>query len=74
MEPLFSTDIIIEGQNKLFNVRFHDEEYHFEPEDGVGETFSLKRESDEWKTAGAPAPIAQQQAISALDHYLLSQH
>lgn len=74
MEPLFTADIIIEGANRLFNVSFHDEQYHFEPEDGNGDAFSLKRESDEWKVAGTLAPIAQQQAISALEHYLLSQH
>ena len=74
MEPLFTADVIIEGQNKLFNVTFHDEQYYFSPEDGDGQPFSIKRENDEWKITGTLAPVAQQQAVSALEHYLLSQH
>jgi hypothetical protein len=74
MEPLFTADIIIEGQNRLFNITFHDEQYHFSPDAGTGKAFSIKRENDEWKVTGTLAPIAQQQAVSALEHYLLSQH
>jgi len=74
MEPLFTTDIIIEGQNKLFNVFFSEEAYHFEPEDNEGQSFTARREADEWKLTGAVAPIARQQAVDALDRYLLSQH
>jgi hypothetical protein len=74
MEPLFTADIIVNGNYKLYHVFFHDEEYHFEPEDGTGEAFHIKRENDEWKVAGSLAEIAQQQAVSALEHYLLSQH
>ena len=74
MEPLFSADIIVNGDYKLFNIFFHDEQYHFEPEDGLGPAFHVKREDDVWKAVGFLAPIAQEQAISALEHYLLSQH
>jgi hypothetical protein len=74
MEPLFTADIIVEGQNKLYNVTFHDEQYHFDPEDGTGPAVQVWREDDEWKVTGPLAEIAQQQAVSALEHYLLSQH
>jgi hypothetical protein len=74
MEPLFTADIIVNGDFKLYNVFFRNEEYHFEPEDGTGDAFHIKREDDEWKVAGSLAEIAQQQAVSALEHYLLSQH
>ncbi len=74
MEPLFSADIIVNGENKLYTIFFRHEQYHFEPEDGQGEALNIKRENDEWKVEGALAPIAQQQAVSALEHYLLSQH
>lgn len=74
MEPLFTADIIINGEHKRFNVTFHDEEYRFEPEDGSGQAFHIKRENDTWNVDDVIAPIAQQQAISALEHYLLSQH
>ena len=72
MEPLFTADIIVNGQNEYFDVRFHDEAYHFESE--AGRNFSIRRTDDTWVVNGALAEIAQQQAISALDHYLLSQH
>ena len=74
MEPLFSADIIVNGEYKLYNVFFRDDAYHFQSEDGSSPAFHVKREDDEWKTKGSLAPIAQQQAISALEHYLLSQH
>jgi hypothetical protein len=74
MELLFTADIIVNGENKLYNVSFHDEQYHFDPEDGTGTAFQVKRDEDQWKVSGPLAEIAQQQAVSALDHYLLSQH
>ena len=74
MEPLFTADIIVNGEYKLYYVTFHDEYYYFEPEDGTGDSFRVKREDDAWKVNGSLAEIAQQQAVSALDHYLLSQH
>lgn len=74
MEPLFEADIIVNGTYKLYNVSFHDEAYHFEPEDGEGASFRILRKEDTWKVAGSLAEIAQQQAVSALEHYLLSQH
>ena len=74
MEPLFTADIIVNGEYKLYNVSFHDEHYYFEPEDGTGESFRVKREDDTWKVVASLAEIAQQQAVSALEHYLLSQH
>lgn len=74
MEPLFTADIIVNGQYKLYHVFFRGEQYHFEPEDNTGDAFTIKRENDEWQVAGSLADIAQQQAVSALDHYLLSQH
>ena len=74
MEPLFTADIIVNGEYQLFLVSFHDEQYFFEPEDKAGQGFSIRREHDEWKVTGPLAEIASQQAISALDHYLLSQH
>lgn len=73
MAPLFTADIIVNGRNEAFDVFFHDEQYQFKPEAG-SQAFNIKRENDTWKVYGALAPIAQEQAISALEHYLLSQH
>ena len=74
MEPLFTADLIVDGANKLYNVSFRDESYFFEPEDGAGRSFHIKRAGDEWQVASALASPAQQQAIAALDRYLLAQH
>jgi hypothetical protein len=75
MDTLFTANIIINGQNKSFDVSFAHDEYIFKPTDTDGmETFSFSRQDDEWKTHGNLNEIEKQQAISALEHYLLSQH
>jgi hypothetical protein len=74
MEPLFTAEIIINGQNQHFDVSFHDEQYHFQPSEPTLQAFAISRTEDEWKVNGALPEIAQQQAIAALDRYLLSQH
>ena len=74
MEPLFTADIIVDGENEAFDVFFHNDSYHFKPENGRAEFFSISRINDAWKVQGTLAEIAQQQAIAALDRYLLSQH
>jgi hypothetical protein len=74
MEPLFTAEIIINGQNQHFDVSFHDEQYHFKPSEPTLQAFAFSRIEDEWKITGVLPEIAQQQAIAALDRYLLSQH
>lgn len=73
METLFSTDVIINGENESFDVVFENDAYVFQPT-GNATPFSVRRADDEWKVAGSLNNIAQQQAISALERYLLSQH
>lgn len=74
MEALFTTSIIINGQTQAYTVAFKEEAYHFTPDGGAGTPFQLRRADDEWKLEGNLAPIAKEQAVSALEHYLLSQH
>jgi hypothetical protein len=74
MEALFTSDIIINGQNKSFEVFFENEQYVFKTSGEAQPTFSLCREHDEWKISGLTDTIALQQATHALDQYLLSQH
>lgn len=73
MENLFTTDVIIDGQSKGYDVTFENDVYVFTPEDD-GPRFEVRRSEDTWKVAGGIADIAQQQAVSALERYLLSQH
>jgi hypothetical protein len=74
METLFTTSIIINGQQQAYAVTFQDDAYQFTPDDNTGPNFGLRRAEDEWKLDGDLTPIAKDQAVSALEHYLLSQH
>jgi hypothetical protein len=75
MEPLFTTHIIINGESRNFDVHFEKDQYIFRSEDsGQNTGFSVVRKDDTWKINGELPEIASQQAVSALEHYLLSQH
>lgn len=74
MEALFTTDIIVHGANKNYDVFFEQGSYVFHDTEDRQQTFRLRREHDEWLTDGLDDAIAQQQAAHALDQYLLSQH
>ena len=74
MESLFTTDILIDGQPVAYAVSFHDEQYEFTPDNSNGIFFSLRREEDEWHTNDAINETVKNNAIDALDKYLLSQH
>ena len=74
MDTLFTANIIVNGENKSYEVSFEDDQYLFRPDGKEAPSFSLRRTHDEWKVAGSLPEIACQQAVSALEHYLLSQH
>jgi hypothetical protein len=76
MENLFSTNLSIDNKNVSYHVFFDKEKYTFEPEvkEEPFPAFSFKREHDEWHEQGAVSPQLKQQAISALEKYLLAQH
>ena len=73
MDNLFTADLIVNGQNKSFSVSFANDAYVFTSSNG-GENFRISRKEDEWHVSGDLPPVSQQQAIHALDQYLLSQH
>ncbi len=74
MEALFTTDFIVDGQNKSYRVFFEKDRYVFHSSEDALQTFSLWRDNDEWKTSGISNGIATQHAVHALEQYLLSQH
>ena len=74
MEALFTTSIIINGQPQAYSVTFKDDAYQFSPDGGNAASFELQRAADEWLLKGELASIAKDQAVSALEQYLLSQH
>ncbi len=76
MEDLFTTHINIENEDVNFRVMFDQEKYVFLSE-GNSKTFSsfaIKREHDEWHDEQALEPQVKEQAIAALEKYLLRQH
>jgi hypothetical protein len=76
MEELFIASIDINGKNIPYQVVFDHEQYQFQPAEAGSQlqSFFLVRSEDEWKDpSGLPAQI-KQQAIEALESYLLRQH
>ena len=76
MENLFSTNIAINSQNIVYNVKFDKEKYVFLSEGNSPEfpSFSFRREHDEWIVQELLAPEIKSQAVDALEKYLLKQH
>jgi len=72
MEYLFSTHI----QNNPYRVVFDKEQYLFLPDadQKTGSSFSFKREHDEWHEMQSLSEEIKNQAIEALDRYLMKQH
>lgn len=73
-DPLFTTSVIINGEHKTYRVSFSDDAYHFVGDGNEAPSFQLRRVDDEWKLDGELNDISRQQAINALESYLLSQH
>jgi len=75
MEHLFSTTMEVEGTQIPFEVVFDHERYIFQPGGGSDlQEFALERTHDEWKDEGGIAPALRQQAVDALERYLMKQH
>lgn len=71
MEELFKALIV----NAQYKVEFGNEEYLFQPVNGnENVSFSLRREHDEWHGAEDLSPETRQEAVDALEKYLLKQH
>lgn len=76
MEELFTVNLSINNQNIVYRVVFENEKYTFisETKDAGFQTFSLKRENDEWHQQADMPPELKKQAVDALEKYLLRQH
>jgi hypothetical protein len=75
MEELFKANIANSSTGTQYNVVFDHDEYIFQPLDvSAPGSFSLRREHDEWHGAENISPETRQQAIDALENYLLKQH
>lgn len=75
VEDLFSTNITVNSKSTKYHVIFDDERYIFMPEaDNTDWSFSFKREHDEWINQELVSQEIREQALEALDRYLLKQH
>ncbi len=76
MEFLFTTTLTTNKVDAEYQVYFDQEKYMFLPDanDKNLSSFSFKREHDEWHDQNKVAPQLKQQAIGALEKYLLAQH
>ncbi len=75
MQNLFTTTINIHSKNLAYRVVFDHEQYKFIPEtpDASAPSFSFKRENDTWHDQDNMAADVKQQAIGALENYLMAQ-
>jgi hypothetical protein len=76
MEDLFSTNLAVNNQNINYRVIFEDDRYTFlsEADNKEFSAFSFKRENDAWLDQELLPPDIKNQAIDALERYLLKQH
>ena len=73
-DNLFKTELIVNGNPSAYEIQFENNRYNFKPIDLNNPPISLIREKDEWQILGEVNEVTGRQAISALEHYLLSQH
>ncbi len=76
MEDLFSTNLAVNQRDIPYRVVFDEEKYVFLNQSGGREfsRFSFRREHDEWHNQELLPTELKQQAIDALENYLLKQH
>ena len=76
MEDLFSTNIAVNNENVNYRVIFDNEKYVFlsEANNKAFPSFSFRREHDEWLDEELLPTDVKQQAVDALEKYLLKQH
>jgi hypothetical protein len=74
MQPLFTTNLNIDGSQKPFEVSFENESYKFSSISGDHMEFKLLREEDEWHCSDQLPDDLKNTAIDILEEYLLKQH
>jgi hypothetical protein len=76
VEDLFSTNIAVNNENVNYHVIFDNEKYVFlsEANNKAFPSFSFRREHDEWRDQELLPTDVKQQAVDALEKYLLKQH
>lgn len=74
MEELFTTQLSQGAGTMAYRVVFDQEQYRFIPDGFEGTAFGIRREHDEWHPVEPLPDALRQQAVDALERYLLQQH
>lgn len=76
MEDLFSANIAVNNENINYRVVFDNDKYVFlsEADNEAFPSFSFRREHDEWLDQELLPADIKEQAVGALERYLLKQH
>jgi hypothetical protein len=74
MEDLFWTTLSLNGKQTEYHIIFDKEEYCFIPKGDTAPKFRFRREHDEWHGADEVSEGVKDDAIDALEQYLLRQH
>ena len=74
MEDLFYTNLVIDNKETRYHIIFDSEKYSFIPVDPGNRGFSFIREEDTWHAQDEIEPETLDQALDALEEYLMKQH
>lgn len=74
MEDLFWTTLSQNGKEAAYHIIFENEEYCFIPKDSSLASYRFKREHDEWQAVDVNSEKIKDEAVEALEKYLLRQH
>lgn len=74
MEDLFYTNITINNKEARYHIIFDSEKYSFIPVDPGNRGFSFIREEDTWHAQEELDEETLEQALDALEEYLMKQH
>lgn len=74
MEDLFWTKLKVDGKEEEYHIIFENDEYRFIPKNPSRKTYAFKREHDEWHAADKVSEEIIDNAVDALEKYLLRQH
>ena len=74
MEDLFWTTLNANGVPGDYHIVFEDEEYRFYQQGSLKPAFVFQRGHDEWQAADAASEAVKDEAVEALEKYLLRQH
>lgn len=74
MEDLFWARLNANGQPGDYHIVFENEAYRFYQQGSLEPAFVFRRQHDEWQAADAASEAVKDEAVDALEKYLLRQH